>query len=434
MIVSNEHPRRVAVVGLGYVGLPLAVEFGYTALAPIMGFDINKRRIERLQEGVDDTNEISTEKLRGTSITYSSNEEDLSKADFFIVAVPTPINDAKEPDLTLVEKASELVARHIRKGSIVVFESTVYPGVTEEICIPIMEKVSGLRCGSDWKIGYSPERVNPGDKEHTIDRVVKIVSGMDSESLDIIAGVYETVCKAGVHRASSIKVAEAAKVIENVQRDLNIALMNELALIFDRLGISTHEVIEAAGTKWNFHKYTPGLVGGHCIGVDPYYLTHKAQQLGYTPEVILAGRHINDRMASLIVERLIREMVQLKIDVQKSTVAVLGLSFKEDVPDTRNSKADDVICALNEHGATVFGVDPVIDASNLHEFKGRYQYEKDFHNLQGKIDVAIVVSPHSAFCKLSVNEWRKLFKKHLVIFDVKGKIKNIPEGASYYCL
>ncbi len=431
----NDHQKRkVAVVGLGYVGLPLAVEFGHTTLGPILGFDINQHRIQRLQEGHDDTNEISSEKLASTSITYTSKEEDLSQADFFIVAVPTPINDAKEPDLTLVEKASELVARHIAKGSIVVFESTVYPGVTEEICIPLMEKVSGLRCGQDWKIGYSPERVNPGDKEHTIERVVKIVSGMDAESLQIIAQVYEAVCKAGVHRASSIKVAEAAKVIENVQRDLNIALMNELALIFDRLGISTHEVIEAAGTKWNFHKYTPGLVGGHCIGVDPYYLTHKAQQLGYNPEVILAGRRINDNMPSVVVELLVREMVKEQIDIQKSTVAVLGLSFKEDVPDTRNSKADDVILALNAHGARVIGIDPVIDKKELHEFKGTFDFEPSLENQVGNLDAIVVTSPHKAFCDLTADSWKRFFRRRPMIFDVKGKIKDIPFDSNYHSL
>lgn len=434
MIVNNEHPRRVAVVGLGYVGLPLAVEFGYTALAPIMGFDINKRRIERLQEGVDDTNEISTGKLRGTSITYSSNEEDLSKADFFIIAVPTPINDAKEPDLTLVKKASELVARHIRKGSIVVFESTVYPGVTEEICIPIMEKVSGLRCGVDWKIGYSPERVNPGDKEHTIDRVVKIVSGMDSESLDIIAGVYETICKAGIHRASSIKVAEAAKVIENVQRDLNIALVNELALIFDHMGIKTKDVLQAAGTKWNFHKYTPGLVGGHCIGVDPYYLTHKAIQLGYTPEVILSGRKINDAMPRIIVEMLLKDMIRLGLEIQRSRIAVLGLTFKEDVPDVRNSKAADVIKALCEYGTEVIGVDPLIAKEDLKEFDGSFRFEKDIRKCFGKCDAVIITSPHKAFRELSSKDILALFGSKGVLLDVKGAIINVPKDILYRAL
>ncbi len=434
MMTNHSPKRKVAVIGLGYVGLPLAVEFGHTALAPILGFDINQHRIQRLREGHDDTNEISAEKLGTASITYSSNEEDLSQADFFIVAVPTPINDAKEPDLMLVEKASELVARHITKGSIVVFESTVYPGVTEEICIPIMEKVSGLRCGIDWKIGYSPERVNPGDKEHTIERVVKIVSGMDKESLEIIAHVYEAVCGAGVHRASCIKVAEAAKVIENVQRDLNIALMNELALIFDRLGISTREVIEAAGTKWNFHKYTPGLVGGHCIGVDPYYLTHKAQQLGYNPEVILAGRRINDNMPSVVVELLVREMVKEQIDIQKSIVGVLGLSFKENVPDTRNSKADDVIRSLNAHGARVIAIDPVIDPEELHEFKGKFEFMSSLDRVMGKLDAVVIISPHKAFCDLTEDEWKKLFKNKPFLFDLKGKIKNIPDRSMYRSL
>jgi len=328
--------RIVSVVGLGYVGLPVAVAFG--KIRKTVGFDINALRVAELKAGYDRTGEVEADDLLMADIVFTDAIEELAKADFHIVAVPTPVDSANQPDLTPVLKASETVGEALKKGDIVVYESTVYPGVTEEECVPILERVSGLACGSDFFVGYSPERINPGDKEHTFTKIKKVVSGQDAETLEIVAALYESVVTAGVHRASSIKVAEAAKVIENTQRDLNIALMNELALIFDRMGIDTNEVLEAAGSKWNFLKFRPGLVGGHCIGVDPYYLTHKAEKLGYIPQVILAGRRINDGMGKFVAQRTIKEMIRAGHSILGATVTVLGLTFKEDCPDLRNSK------------------------------------------------------------------------------------------------
>jgi len=340
--------RKIAVVGLGYVGLPIAVAFGKRGKT--VGFDINKAKIDELLRGFDRTGEVSQADLKACQVEYTSEPTDLKAADFIIVAVPTPINESLQPDLKALRMSSELIGKHMSPGTIVVYESTVYPGVTEEICLPILEKLSGLKAGVDFKVGYSPERINPGDKEHTLEKIVKVVSAQDAESLEIVANTYGLIVKAGVHRASSIKVAEAAKVIENTQRDLNIALMNELALIFHRLGIDTKSVLDAAGTKWNFLKFFPGLVGGHCIGVDPYYLTAKAESVGYHPQVILAGRRINNGMGKFVAEQTMKQLTRLARPVKDLKLAVLGLTFKENVPDLRNSKVPEIIrnCASTE--------------------------------------------------------------------------------------
>jgi UDP-N-acetyl-D-galactosamine dehydrogenase len=359
--------RIISVVGLGYVGLPVAVAFG--KVRKTVGFDINQIRIKELQSGYDRTGEVTTADLQAADILFTEKLEELAQADFHIVAVPTPVDEAHQPDLTLMFRASETVGRALKKGDIVVYESTVYPGVTEDECVPVLEKVSGLVSGRDFTVGYSPERINPGDKEHTFTKIKKVVSGQDVETLEIVARVYESVVTAGVHRAASIKVAEAAKVIENTQRDLNIALMNELALIFDRMGIDTNDVLEAAGTKWNFLKFKPGLVGGHCIGVDPYYLTHKAEKIGYIPQVILAGRRINDGMGKFVAQRAIREMIHAGHNILGNTVTVLGLTFKENCPDLRNSKVIDIINELRDYGIQVQVCDPLADPDEAtHEY------------------------------------------------------------------
>jgi len=339
----------ICIVGLGYVGLPLAAAFGRKER--VLGFDISDKRIAQLKKGIDDTGEV--EDLSGSEIVFSSDPKIISEADFIIVAVPTPITKDRRPDFKYLKSASDVVGKHMQKGAVVVYESTVYPGATEEICVPILEKESGLRYMKDFKAGYSPERINPGDREHTVDKIIKVVSGCDEETLNIVAEIYGRIITAGIHRASSIKVAEASKVIENIQRDLNIALMNELSLIFEKIGIPTREVIEAAGTKWNFHKYYPGLVGGHCIGVDPYYLTYKAQQLGYEPQVILAGRDVNESMVGHIAD-----IVQKNAKGPK--VLLLGLTFKENVPDTRNSKAFELIRFLRGKGMEAISYDPLV--------------------------------------------------------------------------
>jgi len=347
--------------------LPVAVAFG--KVRRTVGFDINPVRIEELRKGYDRTGEVATADLQATDIVFTEKLEELALADFHIVAVPTPVDEAHQPDLSLMYRASETVGKALKKGDIVVYESTVYPGVTEDECVPVLERVSGLVCGRDFTVGYSPERINPGDKEHTFTKIKKVVSGQDAETLEIVAKVYESVVTAGVHRAASIKVAEAAKVIENTQRDLNIALMNELALIFDRMGIDTNDVLEAAGTKWNFLKFKPGLVGGHCIGVDPYYLTHKAEIIGYIPQVILAGRRINDGMGTFVAQRAIREMIHAGHNILGSTVTVLGLTFKEDCPDLRNSKVIDIINELRNYGIHVQVCDPLADPDEaIHEY------------------------------------------------------------------
>ncbi len=407
--------RKISVVGLGYVGLPVAVAFG--KVTRTVGFDINTDRVKDLKDGYDRTGEVTTEELRTTDVLFTDSIEHLRQADFHIVAVPTPIDKANQPDLTLLFKASETVGKALKKGDIVVYESTVYPGVTEEECVPVLERVSGLRCGADFKVGYSPERINPGDREHTFTRIKKVVSGQDAETLDCVASVYESVVTAGVHRASGIKVAEAAKVIENTQRDLNIALMNELAIIFDRLGIDTGEVLKAAGTKWNFLNFKPGLVGGHCIGVDPYYLTHKAEKIGYIPQVILAGRRINDGMGKFIAQRTVKEMVRAGHHILRSTVTILGLTFKEDCPDLRNTKVIEIINELHEYGINVQVHDPQADPE-----EAELEYGLSLTPLD-KLKPAVAVIPavaHRLYREWSVADLSRLLDENPVLIDVKG--------------
>ena len=407
--------RIISIIGLGYVGLPVAVAFG--KVRRTIGFDINRTRIRELREGHDRTGEVTREDLLAADILFTDTFDELAEADFHIVAVPTPVDEANQPDLTLMFKASESVGRALKKGDIVVYESTVYPGVTEDECVPILERVSGLRCGPDFTVGYSPERINPGDKEHTFTKIKKVVSGQDAATLEIVAGVYESVVTAGVHRAASIKVAEAAKVIENTQRDLNIALMNELALIFDRIGIDTNDVLEAAGTKWNFLKFKPGLVGGHCIGVDPYYLTHKAEKIGYIPQVILAGRRINDGMGKFIAQRTVKEMIHAGHNILGSRVTVLGLTFKEDCPDLRNSKVIDIIRELEDYGIEVQVCDPHADpAEAVHEYGVTLC---PVGELKPAAAVVAAVS-HEQFRAWGSAELSRLMGANPVLVDVKG--------------
>ena len=353
------HKRKLSVIGLGYVGLPVAVAFGRQG--HVVGLDIDTRRIAELRAGRDATHEVAPEELRAADIRFTAEPADLAAADFHIVAVPTPVDQAKQPDLGALIGASSLLGRQLKRGDIAVYESTVYPGATEEICVPVLERESGLRCGVDFSVGYSPERINPGDKEHTFTRITKVVSGLDAATLDIVAAVYGSVVEAGVYRAPTIRTAEAAKVIENIQRDLNIALMNELAVIFDKLGIDTLDVLAAAGTKWNFLNFRPGLVGGHCIGVDPYYLTHKAEQVGLHPQVILSGRRINDTMSQFVANRIIKGLIRQDVHLRGAMVTVLGLTFKENVPDLRNTKVVDLVHALEEFGLRAQVSDPVAD-------------------------------------------------------------------------
>lgn len=407
--------RQVSVIGLGYVGLPVAIAFGQTART--VGFDVSARRINELKAGHDRNEEVSAEVLRSADIFYTADYNDLRQADFHIVAVPTPVDDAHQPDLTPVISASETVAKALKRGDIVVYESTVYPGVTEDECVPVLERISGLKCGTDFTVGYSPERINPGDREHTFTKIKKVVSGQDAATLDAVAETYSSVVTAGVHRATSIKVAEAAKVIENTQRDLNIALMNELAIIFSRLGIDTTEVLEAAGTKWNFLKFRPGLVGGHCIGVDPYYLTHKAEKIGYIPQVILAGRRINDSMGKFIAQQTVKELVRAGHGVFDCTVTVLGLTFKENCPDLRNSKVIDIINELKDFGIKVQVHDPLADLEDAkHEFGIDLVKWEDL-----KPATAVIVAvAHDEYTKLKPADLTKLAGKNPVLMDVKA--------------
>jgi UDP-N-acetyl-D-galactosamine dehydrogenase len=406
--------RKISVIGLGYVGLPVAVAFGKKNRT--IGFDVNRERIAELCQNFDRTGEVPSDELAAADLLFTDSLEELRQADFHIVAVPTPVDDAKRPDLSLLVKASESVGKALKKGDIVVYESTVYPGVTEEECVPVLEGVSGLACGRDFTVGYSPERINPGDREHTFTKIRKVVSGSDPATLEIVASVYESVVTAGVHRAASIKVAEAAKVIENTQRDLNIALMNELALIFDRLGIDTLDVLEAAGTKWNFLPFRPGLVGGHCIGVDPYYLTHKAEQIGYIPQVILAGRRINDGVGTFIAQRAIREMIHAGHNILGSTVTVLGLTFKEDCPDIRNSKVIDIIRELQDYGINVQAHDPLADPAEV-----KHEYGLGvvpFDELKPAAAVVVAVA-HRQYREMGVEAYKGLMTGSVLI-DVKG--------------
>ena len=415
-IVRRE--EKISLVGLGYVGMPIAVAF--SKQADVIGFDINEEKIACYLRGIDPTHEVGDEGVAGCSVEFTADEARLREAKFHIVAVPTPVREDHTPDLGPVEGASRILGRNLTKGSIVVYESTVYPGVTEEVCVPILERESGLQCGVDFKIGYSPERINPGDKVHRLENIVKIVSGMDQETLEEIAGVYGLVVKAGVHRAESIRVAEAAKVIENSQRDINIAFMNELSIIFNRMGIDTKAVLEAAGTKWNFLNFCPGLVGGHCIGVDPYYLTYRAEQLGYHSQIILSGRRINDDMGKYVAESLIKSLIRADIPVKNAGVAILGFTFKENCPDTRNTKVIDIVKELREYGIEPVIADPEADTAEANRLYGISFVE------MGEIsdmDAVILAVSHKVFEKLSPDTLNRFYKKRhtrRVLADIKG--------------
>lgn len=392
-LVSGE--EKLSLVGLGYVGMPIAVAFAKKI--KVIGFDLNEAKIDLYKKGIDPTNEVGNDVIRQTKVEFTADAGRLKEAKFHIVAVPTPVNDDHTPDLTPVEGASRILGQNLTKGSVVVFESTVYPGVTEDICVPILERESGLKCGVDFKIGYSPERINPGDKVHRLETITKIVSGMDEETLETVAKVYELVVEVGVYRADSIKVAEAAKVIENSQRDINIAFMNELSIIFHKMGIDTKSVLEAAGTKWNFLKFMPGLVGGHCIGVDPYYLTYKAEQLGYHSQIILSGRRINDDMGKYVAESLVKDLIRANIPVKHAKVAILGFTFKENCPDTRNTKVIDIYRELGEYGIVPIVVDPAADADEANRLYGiRFQTMDDIRD----VDALIVAVAHDQFLSL----------------------------------
>jgi UDP-N-acetyl-D-glucosamine/UDP-N-acetyl-D-galactosamine dehydrogenase len=418
--------EKIAVIGLGYVGLPIALEFAKKL--SVIGFDISSKRIEMMKQGIDPSNELEKQAFEGCDITFTDSLDVLREAKFFIVAVPTPVDEHNVPDLKPVKRASETVGKVIKKGDYVVFESTVYPGCTEEDCLPIIEKLSGLSNVTDFKLGYSPERINPGDKKHTLATITKVVSGCDAESLETIAKVYELVVKAGVHKASSIKVAEAAKIIENTQRDLNIALMNELSIIFDKMNINTFEVLEAAGTKWNFLKFSPGLVGGHCIGVDPYYLTYKASELGYNSRVILAGRYINDNMSLYVARRVVRHIISNVSDVKSAKVLVMGATFKENVSDIRNSKVADVVKELKEFFLNVDVIDPHADGDEL-------QHEYGF-NLAEKAgtdyDAVIVTVCHEPYANLDDKYFDSITKPHAMIADLKGIYRGRIKNRTYW--
>jgi len=419
---------KLAVVGLGYVGLPIALEFAKKI--SVIGFDINSKRIELMKQSIDPSNELEKEAFDGCDITFTDSLETLREARFFIVAVPTPVDEHNVPDLTPVMRASETIGKVVKKGDYVVFESTVYPGCTEEDCLPIIESLSGLKNITDFKLGYSPERINPGDKTHTLSKIIKVVSGCDAESLEQIAKVYELVVAAGVHKASSIKVAEAAKIIENTQRDLNIALMNELSIIFDMMNINTFEVLEAAGTKWNFLKFQPGLVGGHCIGVDPYYLTHKAKKLGYNSQVILAGRSINDDMANRVAQKVVMHIIKTVGNVKTAKVLVKGATFKENVSDIRNSKVADVVKALKKYYLNVDVEDPFADSDELyHEYGFGLASE-----IKNDYDAVIIAVPHRSYHDLGDEYFTGITKTDALIADLKGIYRNKITNRNYWSL
>lgn len=426
-IISKE--EKISLVGLGYVGMPIAVAFARKV--NVVGFDVNKEKVELYRSGIDPTKEVGNEEIKNTTVEFTHDETKLREVKFHIVAVPTPVNEDHTPNLKPIESASRTVGRNLVEGSIVVFESTVFPGVTEDICIPILEKESGLKCGIDFKVGYSPERINPGDKVHRLETIIKVVAGMDEESLDIIAKVYELVVEAGVYRAESIKVAEAAKVIENSQRDINIAFMNELSIIFNRMGIDTKAVLEAAGTKWNFLNFSPGLVGGHCIGVDPYYLTYKAEQLGYHSQIILSGRRINDDMGKYVVENLVKNLIKSDIPVKNAKVGIFGFTFKENVPDSRNTKVIDIVYELNEYNIIPLIVDPVADNEEASQ-----EYNIFFTEIENvnDLDAIILAVNHSQFAELTPSDLSKFYNGNLnkVLIDVKGVLdKKEFEAAGY---
>lgn len=425
-LLSGE--EKLSLVGLGYVGMPIAV--AYAKKIKVVGYDLNKAKIELYKSGVDPTNEVGDEAIKNTTVEFTADETKLREAKFHIVAVPTPVHDDHTPDLTPVEGASRILGRNLTKGSVVVFESTVYPGVTEDVCVPILEKESGLVCGVDFKVGYSPERINPGDKIHRLETITKIVSGMDEETLDVVAKVYEIVVDAGVHRASCIKVAEAAKVIENSQRDINIAFMNELSIIFNKMGIDTKSVLEAAGTKWNFLKFFPGLVGGHCIGVDPYYLTYKAEQMGYHSQVILAGRRINDDMGRYVAENVVKNLIKAEKAVKGAKVAILGFTFKENCPDTRNTKVFDIVKELREYGIEPIIADPTADAS-----EAKHLYGVDFVDMETVtgMDAVVLAVAHDEFAHFSMDHIDAMFGEGTkVLLDIKGLLDRKEYEAAGY--
>ena len=423
----NEKKAKLAVIGLGYVGLPIALEFAKKI--SVIGFDINAKRVEMMKNGIDPSKELVKEDFEGSDIVFTSSLDELREARFFIVAVPTPVDEYNVPDLNPVKKASETIGKVIKKGDYVVFESTVYPGCTEEDCLPIIEKLSGLSVKSDFKIGYSPERINPGDKEHTLARIIKVVSGCDAESLEEIAKTYEIVVKAGIHKASSIKVAEAAKIIENTQRDLNIALMNELSIIFDRMDINTYEVLEAAGTKWNFLKFYPGLVGGHCIGVDPYYLTYKSNQLGYDSRVILAGRVINDEMPQYVVKKVVQHIIKQVKDVSKARVLIMGTTFKENVSDIRNSKVADVVKELKSFSLNVDVIDSHASSDEL-----SHEYGYGLSSANGKYDAIILAVCHDDYKNLTEEYLDSITNPGALFADLKGFYKGKLSKLKYWSL
>ncbi|QNL97877.1 nucleotide sugar dehydrogenase [Treponema sp. Marseille-Q4132] len=420
--------EKLALVGLGYVGMPIAIAFAKKI--DVIGFDLNAKKIELYKKGIDPTKEVGNEVIKNTKVQFTVDETRLREAKFHIVAVPTPVNDDHTPDLSPVEGASTILGRNLTKGSVVVFESTVYPGVTEDICVPILERESGLKCGTDFKIAYSPERINPGDKVHRLETIRKIVSGMDKETLDVVAKVYELVVDAGVYRAQSIKVAEAAKVIENSQRDINIAFMNELSIIFNKMGIDTKSVLEAAETKWNFLPFRPGLVGGHCIGVDPYYLTYKAEMLGYHSQIILSGRRINDDMGKYVVESCVKKLIASDKYVRDAKVAILGFTFKENCPDTRNTKIIDIVNELKEYGITPVIADPQADSD---EAKRLYGIEFVNMNTIQDMDAVILAVAHEEFKTLKMSDIDSLFGKgKKVLLDLKGLLNRFEyEDAGY---
>jgi UDP-N-acetyl-D-galactosamine dehydrogenase len=419
---------KLAVIGLGYVGLPIALAFAKKI--SVVGFDMNAERIKMLNDHIDPSKELDKEAFLDCDITFTNDLEVLKQASFFIAAVPTPVDDHKVPDISLLLKACKTLGSVIKKGDYIVFESTVYPGCTEEDCVPVIEKGSGLKVVKDFKVGYSPERINPGDKEHTLEKIIKVVAGCDVESLNNIATVYEMVVKAGIYKASSIKVAEAAKVIENTQRDLNIALMNELSIIFDKVGINTYEVLEAAGTKWNFLKFQPGLVGGHCIGVDPYYLTYKASELGFNSRVITAGRYVNDTMGNYISKKIIQHIIQHSGNVKESKVLIMGATFKENVSDIRNSKVADIVNVLQSYYINIHIVDPYASSDELnHEYGFGLTEQTD-----NDYDVVILAVPHTAYKQLDGNYFAAITKPHALIADIKGLYRNKIANRYYWSL
>ncbi|HEX5003451.1 MAG TPA: nucleotide sugar dehydrogenase [Bacteroidia bacterium] len=423
-----EKKKKIAVIGLGYVGLPIALEFAKKV--SVIGFDINEERLAKMRSGVDPSGELDAAAFAGTDIVFTKSIDVLREASFFIVAVPTPIDEHKLPDLKPVLSASKSIGQALKKGDYVVYESTVYPGCTEEDCIPVLEEISGLKFMTDFKVGYSPERINPGDREHTLPNIIKVVSGCDSESLEEIANTYSIVVKAGVHRASSIKVAEAAKIIENTQRDVNIALMNELSIIFNKMNINTYEVLEAAGTKWNFLKFKPGLVGGHCIGVDPYYLTYKAQELGYHSQVINSGRYVNDSMGFYVAKQTVKKMISIGKDIVKVKVLVMGATFKEDVEDIRNSKVADVINEFRSYGVNTEVIDPHASSEELMEEYGFGLVDKPGTGY----DAVVVAVNHKEYLQLDENYFNQICSPEAVIIDLKGIMRGKITKFKYWSL